>query len=213
MINKMVSKLLLPVLLLFLIIQGCDNPAAITPGSQLPIITTGIVITNESSPETIAIWGNPSSPISYGIGEPQNTDPSEVLPITYELYTPYPNPSDGSQMLQFSLPSPAEVKIWAETAYLPISSSANLPLGIDYSPPYQRVEILNGVVTAGHHVINLNLESKCRGGNMEQGFYRIFFLVHNKYLLYRDIYIQGDPRLTPSGLERKNQDFNTCEFN
>ncbi len=207
------SKLLLPVLLLFLIIQGCDNPAAITPGSQLPIITTGIVITNESSPETIAIWGNPSSISSLDIGASPNTDSSQVYITKLQLYTPYPNPSDGSQILPFSLPSPAEVKIWAETAYLPISSSANLPLGIDYSPPYQRVEIFDGVVSAGQISVNLNLKSKCRGGNMEQGFYRIFLLAENKYLFYRDIYIQGDPRLTPSGLEGKNQDFNTCEFN
>ncbi len=207
----MVSKLLLPVLLLFLIIQGCDNPAAITPATRLQ--TTGIRITSEIGPETIAIWGNPSSISSLDIGASPNTDSSQVYITKLQLYTPYPNPSDGSQVLPFSLPRQVGVKIWAETAYLPISSSANLPLGIDYSPPYQRVDIFDGVVSAGQISVNLNLKSKCRGGDMEKGFYRIFLLAENKYLLYQDIYIQGDSRLTPSGLEGKNQDFNTCEFN
>lgn len=183
------------VLLLFL---SCDNEVVFTPNSSFNL-TTGINITDETSPETIFEFGNPREKKIVSIGNDQQI----------EIFTPYPNPADGAFRLELRTPKPAQAKIWVETAYL----SANGLTSVEEERIFERLELFDSdLEIAGSYSFSLDIKTKCLEGNLEQGFFRVFVLVDNTYLLYTDIYITGYSNLTPPGLVSTAPTIHPCDY-
>lgn len=190
----MKNRLLILVLPLLFLLEGCDNPFAITPGIETENIVEGIFITSESG-EILNKWGNPT----------QGTFPvkGSSIPTQFGLSTPYPNPSISSFSFDFSLPKAAKVLIWLETANLP-NNGANLPFERRIERPFRQVILVNQRMSAGIHTYSTfgtAIHSQCIGGELEPGFYRLF-ITAGSFSFYSDIYIAGEKGFAPPGLEK-----------
>ena len=176
----------------------CNNPIAVTPGTQVNNIVTGIYITRESS-EVIAVWGNPSSASTKSKSQDEEEEDS---PASFGLSVPYPNPFISSKSIAFKIPNSSNVSLWLETAYLPDSESATPFQNVD-PRKFQRIPVFeNRKMTAGSHTVSTfgtDLYSECLGGNLEVGFYRVFIQA-GSFLSWQDIYVAGVEIQAPSGL-------------
>lgn len=200
-----ILRLLYPLVVLAIFLHSCDNPAALTPGNQGDNIVTGIFITNETSPEALAVWGTPNQnfpdPLQVS-SDSQNCQPVEneecfEAPITFFISTPYPNPSDGNITLEYGLPHATNVSVWVESATW-VGENSTLPL--QTKRPFQVFVYLDNVAqTAGHFSLRMDINSVCSGGEAFPGFYRIFLRTNN-WLSWQDIYIYGPTGTNPPGL-------------
>lgn len=198
-------KHLLPLFILLISIQSCDNPYAITPGSKN--IVTGINITDEASPWGFAVWGNPNFPDGIEV-EPETIDcPQDEycyqVPGYLGMDNPYPNPTTSGSTIQFHLPVTSKVSIWIEEATW--GSSGKEPL-LPYHATgsfYRKVLVDNEEKVAGTHSIQTMTSNTCFGGDTPPGFYRIFFKVGD-HLFWRDLYMMGPTGSNPPGLEEMN---------
>jgi len=185
-----------------LFVMGCENPIVTTPGTQGNNIVTGIYVTDEGG-EIYSVWGNPSSPEKIEF-EPEvmegNGDEYVYIQRYFEIYKPYPNPSHGDFIIGVSFPRIFDVKIWLETASLSINHS-KMSNGV-YSPQgIQKFVLYDGKIPkAGVHSFRLDKSTKCNGGELNQGFFRVFVQVDGKHTLWQDVYVGGVREEAPQAL-------------
>lgn len=204
-------SLFLIIVLISITTSSCDNATAVTPGTKGGNVVTGIFITSEISPEPIAIWGNPRSSEELDIGTEPPEDENSVYHRYLELHPPYPIPANGNFIVVYTIPKTVKVDLWIETAYWP-GEDALLPLHSHAQRPFQSVSLAEGEkLSPGTYSYNVGIKTKCTGGEMEAGFYRVYLRVDMKYLLWHDIYLAGNgpvPELDRIGLYgRKCSDF------
>lgn len=185
-----------------LFVMGCENPIVTTPGTQGNNIVSGIYLTDEGG-EIYSVWGNPSFPEKIEF-EPEvmegNGDEYVYNPRYFELHTPYPNPADGNMSISVSFPRIFEVKVWLETASLSINQS-KISNGV-YSPQGIQKFILyeDKIPKPGYYNFQLDKRTKCNGGELNQGFFRVFVQVDGKHTLWQDVYVGGVREEAPPAL-------------
>jgi len=196
---------LIPIVLL---LSGCDNPFAVTPGTQGKNIVTGIYVTSEWG-ELYSVWGNPKTSRT-GTSKEKNifsSDEEEVgAPVSFELNVPYPNPFIGSSTVQFRLPVASSVTLWYETAYLSQTENV-LPNQSRVERRFRRVFLVkDSKKAAGTHSVQLGTllnndnELDDNGERIAPGFYRVFIQA-GSFTAFHDIYIGGIGYKPPIGLE------------
>jgi hypothetical protein len=192
---------------LILFFSSCDNPFGTTPGTQGKNIVTGIYMTSVFN-DRIGIWGNPNFPVGIEF-EPEvvedTTQEEQVsVPLFFRMETPYPNPADGNMYISVSFPKTFHVKVWMETASLNISQTESIS-GI-YSPgTFQKYVLFDGKIsTPGQYQFLMDKSTKCFGGELNQGFFRVFVQVDGKYTLWKDIYIGGFREKAPPAFRNFN---------
>lgn len=178
--------------ILFISLQACDNPVVLTPETAHKNIVTGMYWTAESGPEPMASWGNPQFPAAIKMppesSENNSAEESPDLPEFLALHPPYPNPSDGNNFINVSIPRSSHVKLWIETAYF--DHSGDIPFQ-RINQQFQKIPIYEGDAQVGYHSFYPGLKSRCIGGELNDGFYRIFLHVNEEHLLWQDIYVAG----------------------
>ena len=203
----MKNRLLILVLPLLFLLEGCDNPFAITPGTQGENIVTGIYKTNTSG-EVYEVWGTPSSQRDGNLKskDPDVSDEEDVgIPAFFSFEIPYPNPFVASTTVQFQLPAATTVSIWLETAYLP-QSDYPLPNQNRVERSFRKIFLLKeSRMAAGSFsvifstLLNEDDEFDENGEQIAPGFYRVFIQAGSQ-ITFHDIYIGGKGVNPPPGL-------------
>ena len=128
------------------------------------------------------------------------------LPTPFKVNYPYPNPSDGTVSLFFTIPVNNEVSIWvvpASAGNITADNNTYLPGHVFMSEKHKEyivVELLNGLYAPGHHSIIWN-GLDYNNNPVPAGFYRIYFRL-GKYFTYRDIFIYRKLSDLPENLRK-----------
>lgn len=203
-----------------LVFSSCDNPFASTPGTQGNNIVTGIYMTGEEG-STYSVWGNPIVPEKIEF-EPEVIDnPDEDnghneadvnSPSFFEMFPPYPNPADGNMSIGVTFPRRFDVKVWMETASLSINQSKQSN-GLYRTDGIQKFVLFDEIISqAGHYTFNMSRNTKCFGGELNQGFFRVFVQIDGKHTLWQDIYIGGVREKAPPGLRKASSTFPCSDY-
>lgn len=201
--------------LLILFFSSCDNPFISTPGTQGNNIVTGIFVTGEEG-SVYDVWGNPNPPerieFEWEVVEDSNEEPDISEPVFFEMGKPYPNPADGNMSIRVRFPRSFDVKIWMETASLSINPT-QLSNGV-YGPyDFQRFVLFDEEIPAsGDYTFSMNKKTKCFGGELNQGFFRVFVQVDGKHILWQDIYIGGVREKAPPALRNSPSTFPCSDY-
>lgn len=197
----MTMKQSLVIVLLSFFSLSCDTSTtsvvAGSPEITQPLVT-GIYITSGRGPEPVAVWGNPSDTYinlassaipaerSSFPGETsiESVQPSSNIPHGISFPVPYPNPTDGSQIFQFSIPIESHVSAWI----VPARSSVepNTDIG-----SYSGATTLTPVRTAAMVFFDRTMQAgtyqyRYDPFSLPGGFYRIYVKV-NDVLAWHDI--------------------------
>ena len=189
-------------LILFLFIT-CSGPNDSSNESEfqfdIPVVT-GLFITSTEGPEIIGIWRNPSSNNSGGTPQVTN-EPGHAVPMNYQLYVPYPNPTNVSCTILFTVTRLSHVKIYLVPAQLEQSipdNSENMLSGIYSKPGSISITILiNANLNAGAYAYSLSNDQ------LPDGFYRVYMKV-GEDRLWHDILIARDPSIIPEEIKKMN---------
>ncbi len=168
-------------------------PVFRAPNGQTPV-TTGIIITGESDPTELGRFGKPNpNPEAVGDCEPQLFGESSLIE-KFHLYTPYPNPDNGSQTIHFSVQCSTRVTIFVTPASF-------------LSPENEIVRFANGAARqTGGLAVSVVFDRfaapgiysaiwgsrDADGRNLPDGFYRIY-LKTDDILLWQDTLLARDP--------------------
>jgi hypothetical protein len=167
-----------------------------SPDWHTPIVT-GIVITDELGNE-LGTWGTPSE---FGAPEYPRTPSNGSVPTKPALASPYPNPTNGLQGIQYALPAASYVKLWIVPAVLDgkQNESYQFSSAAFAAPGGLAIRKLSDETQpAGvHHVQWDTLDDNRQP--VPAGFYRIYCQIDD-LLLWRDVFIARDPCDLPSGL-------------
>lgn len=190
--KKIKITCLLSTTLLFPFVFYSCNESAIEPDPSFfilsnPPVITGIVITGESSPEPLGVWGEPNEKGSFDNGYGKSQD-GESIPKGYSMISPFPNPTSDGFSLFYSLPVKTNVSIWIVRGILPgEKTEPTLYANGYFNRPTSRFckKIYEGVQGAGIYskLISLNDETE---EDLSLAFYRIYLVIDN-YLLWRNV--------------------------
>ena len=185
------------VLLSFIV--GCQDAAPtdlpLAPEYATPV-ATGIYLTSAASPVIIGVWGNPADHVP-------SSQPGGSLPATFNVPPVYPNPSDGSTVIEFGLPVAAAVAVWI----VPARGAGET--GNDFTvawgallPSPQRLAIAYPIPlsprTFGVH--RLTWDGRDGFGNpVPSGFYRVYVRFQQD-IYWRDMFLYRDLADIPAGM-------------
>jgi len=178
------KKILFNFYLIFLFIscRGPNEPVPLRSPELWDPIVTGIFITHEDTPETSAIWGNPSI---------SKAESQSDCPI--RLDNPYPNPTNGSTGIAFEVLKRTEVRIWIAPATLYTLTSHNAIIysnGIYGVPGGLCLNLLWEVTTQGRYHVTWAPYTQ-NAEQLPSGFYRVY-LESDEFLIWRDILLAWD---------------------
>ena len=198
--------------LLILFFSNCDNPFVSTPGTQGKNIVKGIFVTGEDG-SVYDVWGtpNPLESIEFepDFFEDSNEEPDISGPVFFEMRKPYPNPADGNMSIRVRFPRRFDVKVWMETASLSINPT-QLSNGVYGTNGFQRFVLFDEEIPApGDYSFSMNKKTKCFGGELNQGFFRVF---DGKHILWQDIYIGGVREKAPPALRNSPSTFPCSDY-
>jgi hypothetical protein len=202
----MYSKALFNIIIISFVLclfTSCSDPADALnePEFQFDVpVVTGLFITSAEGPEIIATWRNPSSNNSGGTTQ-VNNEPGLVVSMNYRLYVPYPNPTNVSCCIHFTVPRLSHVKIYLVPAQLEQSfpdNSENILSGI-YSKPgsISVITLIDNNLNAGSYLCTLD------GNQLPDGFYRVYMKVGEERL-WHDILIAKDSSIIPEEIKKMN---------
>ena len=194
MINSM-KKLfrkyfLLTPIIFSIFFYSCDNSVSVDPVyyeiSNPPIIT-GIVRTGEDSPTPLGTIGSPNEKTTLSYSGNSNS----MLPNKFIMSSPFPNPTDYSTTIMFSLPIKSKISIWV------VRGKAVGEDFIDhsiYSNGYFKVpseqfsmKLDEGIKEAGRYAFIWQAKDQA-GNQLPDGFYRIYLII-NDNMLWRDVWL------------------------
>jgi len=163
---------------------------------------TGLNLTS-SSPAINGVWRSPSDKLYVHVSG-TSTDTSQVfhiaVPSTEGLYCSYPNPTDGSAMISFSLPSTSSVTCWIVPAKLPEQSGGSdvqeyggstLPAPEGYAVS---VPLYNRQMAPGMYTLQWNTTG------FSAGFYRIYLQINDNDIYWNDVLLFHAVSDLPIGL-------------
>ncbi|NIV10260.1 MAG: hypothetical protein GWN62_02850 [Aliifodinibius sp.] len=182
-----------------------------SPNSPIPLrapnlrtpVATGIFITDETGPDIIGVFGNPSSKptTSNSNSDPTWDNIAGNIPVRFQLEVPYPNPNNGDMTIRFALPKESIVTIYIvpasfmnhEGQIIQFSNATiNLPGGLAIDLLFNR--------NAAAGVYSVVWSGRDQSGRpFPDGFYRIYMEV-NEHLLWQDALLLRDPCNAPAGL-------------
>lgn len=167
-----------------------ESPPVFSPDHKTPV-TGGIIITGETDPTEIGIWGNPVSPKEWGLSDQPRPNYPSKFPTHVWLESPYPNPTNGPCQISFMLDYMKKVRIYIVPARLsgtPDNSSSFAAGGLYISQQGIAIKVLaDGAHNAGHYMFNWD-GTDSRNNKVPAGFYRVY-LEAGDNLLWRDIWV------------------------
>jgi hypothetical protein len=194
--NKFFGKYFLLMTLLSSLFYSCENPTSPDPIyyqiSNTPIIT-GIVRTGSDSPEPLGIIGSPNEKSELSVNVAVNTsNMGSSIPKNFNMSPLYPNPTDGSISIRYSLPYKSDVSVWVVRGKSPEeSSNTNNTVytnGYFITPSNNFIQELSSrTAYAGSYAIIWDIRDQ-KGNILPDGYYRIYLVV-NGNLMWRDLWI------------------------
>lgn len=192
----MVTKTILALLVLSFL--SCENPSdplpLTSPDGRMPIIT-GLRITAERDPTEIDVWGTPNDMgipasipevVTNKSDQPETVTPG-VVPRTVSLEVPFPNPSNISVSIIFSIPIKMNTQIWIVPADLP---TRLFSLSHQFQGYSIRELLHNSELQAGYYLFQWDGKDDS-GKPVPAGLYRIY-CKSGETLLWRDLLFLTD---------------------
>lgn len=203
---------------------SCSNPTEnllILDLDDIPIVK-GIAITNSNN-VMLGIWNNPGYNLTFKtVISPKDNeqkkeklsvqnnlgiagiDGDDILPNGFGAGTPYPNPANGSIAFQFQIPRSVEVSIWIGPATLGTNTDEDITKFGDHIFLSENGTIIQELISqkvlnAGYYKYAWNTNDYA-GNSAPSGFYRIYILL-DKYLVYRDVFIANDYSDLPESMK------------
>ena len=180
-------------------LAGCQDSTPIdlplSPEFATPV-ATGIFLTSAASPEIIGVWGNPMDRVP-------SSQPGGSLPSGFGVPPVYPNPSDGSTVIEFGLPVVSTVAVWIVPARGPGERGNDFTsVGGALLPSPQRLAIVYPIPLSSRRPgwYQLVWNGRDGGGNLvPSGFYRVYIrLGEDTY--WRDMFLYRDLADIPAGM-------------
>ncbi len=197
--------------LVLMSLNSCNNttePYQVT-GSlyEIPVVP-GLVITGKNSPDVLGIWRNPHLPDSYYSYYKKNNHIEVEVPVipNYILRIPYPNPTNHSNTINFSLPIETKVNLTLVKARLPEDKVKYFDMysGGSMIAPYNRKTIVlidNKIMSAGSYEFSWSGKDE-EGEKAESGFYRVY-LKAGAQIRWCDILLAREITDLPPDLRKK----------
>lgn len=179
-----------------LLLYSCDNPVNQDPVyyqiSNPPIIT-GIVRTGPDSPEPLGIIGSPNEKSSISINKVSSTtNIASSIPQNFKMSPLYPNPTNGSVDIRYSLPYKSNISIWVvrgKSLEESLNSSrTTYTNGYFITPSNNFIQKLGSRTSdAGNYSMVWDIKDH-DGNKLPDGYYRIYLVV-NGNLMWRNLWI------------------------
>ena len=190
--NKFCKKYFLLSSVIFSIFSySCNNPVSPDPiyyRIANPPVITGIIRTGPDSPEPLGIIGTPNekSTLSYS-GSPSNN----ALPNKYIMSSPFPNPTDYSTEIMYTLPVKSKISLWvvrSRTAGEDFIDHSIYSNGFFKTPSEQfSLKLDGGTKDGGRYAFNWVTKDQS-SNQLPDGFYRIYLVINND-LLWQDVWV------------------------
>lgn len=188
-----------------------DDSGLVTPfESQSPVVT-GIWLTYETGPEVIGSWGYPSDPPTLyrtdfsktNLNKSSSTNDELAIPTFVTMDVPYPNPTQNSCAIRFSIIELSKVNIWIVKARF-INEKNNsyeysngaVCINSNNQPVRKIIEDKNYDVGFYSYIFDGNDND---GNPLPAGFYRVYFSAGNT-TEYHDIFLFREFADLPMGL-------------
>ncbi len=183
--DKLYTGLVLIIAVLFLLVlNSCTDPVTPSPYYiDTPPVITGIVVTGESSPEPLGVWGVPNEKGTLKLED--GCCNVQYVVNYYRLDSPYPNPTSDLFRINYALPVRTTVSVLLVKGKLQdgIIDPTIYANGNYYAASQNfSTVIYEGVKEAG--IYQLNIELNDSPGPLE--FYRVYLIV-NGNALWRNV--------------------------
>lgn len=153
-------------------------------------VVNGLYFTEGFSPEITYVFDTPANLVSVEI--PMDSSSSDI-PKEFMVEVPYPNPANGNPFINLKLPVRTHVKGWIEEARWKDEAKKEVE-----AP--RTIPIIDEELQAGYHSFNQQMDSKCRNGDFDDGFYRIKFQAYDT-TLFVDMYLIGYLENMPDSMQ------------
>lgn len=178
-----------------------ENQPVYAPDNKTPV-TGGIILTCQTDPTEIGVWGNPVNPEEWRLHGQTRPNHASGIPWRVWLSSPYPNPTNVQSNIQFSLPYATNVRLYIVPARLsgtPDKSNSFVTGGLFAAPQGIAIKVLvDGSLNAGNYTNRWDATDS-RNNKVPAGFYRVYMEAGDN-LLWRDIWIYRQKEDLPAEL-------------